>query len=290
MKILITENQYKLLLEQYEGGQILDNLKNYYKNNMEFKEYPKPIPYQKEVEDIQSGLLFLGYSLSNWGIDGKFGPETTQAVIDFQKKEGLEPTGKFSKIELKKFIDTLESKSFSESNLSNIQKVRTDGGIVIENPGVNVQKYPSNLVEQFKNIAGEHYNEFVSGVKSIGLDPIIAIRQLYTESGFSPDVINCSRKSSAGAMGLAQFMPSTWKSYGQGSPCDIGNALNAYIKLMKDLLNQFPGRPDIAVAAYNSGPAKSAYKNALKNELAFTSLKGRIPNETYKYSSTIFQA
>lgn len=59
---------------------------------------------------------------------------------------------------------------------------------------------------------------------------------------------------------------------------------------MKVLLNKFPGRPDIAVASYNSSPNLSIYKKALENDWDFTELKGEIPNETYKYASTIFQS
>ena len=161
---------------------------------------------------------------------------------------------------------------------------------VITNPGVQVVNYPGDLVDRFKKIAGDDYDKFISGCNSIGLDPIIAIRQLYTESGFLPSNVNCSTKSRKGAMGIAQFMPDTWRQYGQGSPCNVSNSLEAYIKLMGDNLKRFPGRPDIAVAAYNSGPNFEIYKKALNNELPFTDLKGRIPNETYKYSSSIFQA
>ena len=90
-------------------------------------------------------------------------------------------------------------------------------------------------------------------------------------------------------MGIAQFMPGTWPSYGKGSPCDIKNSLAAYIKFMDVLLKRFPGRPDIAVASYNSGPNLKIYKHALDNNISFTDLKGRIPSESYRYSASIFQ-
>lgn len=278
------------------GENILERIKNYISDNKNFKFSDNQSPiYQKEVEDLQIALQFLGFSLPKWGVDGKFGPETKKAVIEFQKSSDLDLTGKFEKEDLQKLYSTLKDKNFEESDLSKIEKTksenfRSSSDMVINNPGVSLVKYPSNLMEKFREIAGDDYDEFISGCNSIGLNPEIAVRQLYTESGFSPNVINCSRKSVAGAMGIAQFMPDTWKSYGIGSPCNVSDSLKAYIKLMGDNLKRFPGRPDIAVAAYNSGPNLKAYSNALKNELDFTDLKGRIPNESYKYSASIFQA
>lgn len=162
--------------------------------------------------------------------------------------------------------------------------------MVIDNPGVSVKKYPSDLEQKMKNVVGDDvFDEFVSNLKTIGLDKTIAMRQLYSESAFSPDVVKCKRKSSAGAQGIAQFMPGTWPSYGTGSPCDPKQALKAYVKFMGKLMEMFPGRIDLAIAGYNSGPYKSAYKQALKNKTPFTNLKGKIPTESYTYASSILQ-
>jgi len=207
-----------------------------------------------DFEKINNTLQLLGLSLPQLGFDNTFDSYT--------KKTSEKPEPKI------------------KSDLKNN---------IITNSGVNLVKYPSDMVEQFKKIVGRDYDDFVESCKSIGLDPIIAIRQLYTESGFRREVINCSKKSKAGAMGIAQFMPGTWPSYGKGSPCDVKNSLDAYIKFMDVLLKRFPGRPDIAVASYNSGPNLKIYKHALDNDIPFTDLKGRIPSESYKYSASIFQ-
>ena len=39
--------------------------------------------YSKMVENIQAALVFLGYKLPKWGIDGYFGPETAAAIQKF---------------------------------------------------------------------------------------------------------------------------------------------------------------------------------------------------------------
>lgn len=73
--------------------------------------------------------------------------------------------------------------------------------------------------------------------------------QLMAESGFDPNA-----GSSAGAQGIAQFMPSTAASYGLANPFDPEEAIEAEAHLMSDLIGQF-GSPELALAAYNAGPA-----------------------------------
>ena len=69
------------------------------------------------------------------------------------------------------------------------------------------------------------------------------------ESGFDPNV-----GSPAGAQGIAQFMPGTAASYGLTNPYDPVAAIDAEAHLMSDLIAQF-GSPELALAAYNAGPA-----------------------------------
>ena len=71
--------------------------------------------------------------------------------------------------------------------------------------------------------------------------------QLYAESGFNPFAV-----SSAGAQGIAQFMPGTGRSYGLTNPFDAAASIDAQAHLMRDLLRQFASVP-LALAAYNAG-------------------------------------
>ena len=73
--------------------------------------------------------------------------------------------------------------------------------------------------------------------------------QLMAESGFDPYA-----GSPAGAQGIAQFIPSTAASYGLRDPFDPAEAIDAEAHLMSDLLHKF-GSPQLALAAYNAGPA-----------------------------------
>ena len=74
--------------------------------------------------------------------------------------------------------------------------------------------------------------------------------QLLAESNFNPFAV-----SPAGAAGIAQFMPGTAAAYGLADPFDARAAIDAQAHLMADLLEQFGGRTDLALAAYNAGPA-----------------------------------
>ncbi len=73
--------------------------------------------------------------------------------------------------------------------------------------------------------------------------------QLMAESNFNPFAV-----SPAGAEGIAQFMPGTAASYGLVDPFDPVEAIDAQAHLMSDLIRQF-GSPELALAAYNAGPA-----------------------------------
>ncbi len=73
--------------------------------------------------------------------------------------------------------------------------------------------------------------------------------QLMAESNFDPYA-----GSPAGAQGIAQFIPSTAAAYGLRDPFDPEEAIDAEAHLMSDLIRKF-GSPELALAAYNAGPA-----------------------------------
>ena len=79
------------------------------------------------------------------------------------------------------------------------------------------------------------------------VSPGLLAAQLMAESGFNPRAV-----SPAGALGIAQFMPSTARSYGLRDPFDPVAAIDAQAHLMSDLLRQFHSVP-LALAAYNAG-------------------------------------
>jgi hypothetical protein len=104
------------------------------------------------------------------------------------------------------------------------------------------QSLPAFVPAQFRQTilrAGAKWN----------VSPALLAGQLMAESGFDPNV-----GSPAGAKGIAEFMPSTAAAYGLRNPYDPEEAIDAEAHLMADLLRQF-GSPELALAAYNAGPA-----------------------------------
>jgi Transglycosylase SLT domain/NlpC/P60 family len=81
-----------------------------------------------------------------------------------------------------------------------------------------------------------------------GVDPGIFERQINQESGFNPKAV-----SSAGAQGIAQFMPATARGVGLADPFEPYSALDAAARHMRENLDANGGRYDLALAAYNAG-------------------------------------
>jgi hypothetical protein len=100
------------------------------------------------------------------------------------------------------------------------------------------------------------------------------IRLLFQESGFQPGIV-----SSAGAEGIAQFMPETSASEGLHNPFDPLQAIPASARFLHKLLAQF-GNLGLAAAAYNAGPKRVQDWLASKG-------KGRLPDETQGYVKTV---
>ncbi len=100
------------------------------------------------------------------------------------------------------------------------------------------------------------------------------IRLLFQESRFNPAVI-----STAGAQGIAQFMPETATDMGLVNPFDPAQAIPASARLLNSLLRQF-GNLGLAAAAYNAGPKRVIDWLSSKG-------KGKLPEETQGYVKII---
>lgn len=108
-------------------GEKLQNLKDSNKDFKNLKSEFESIPYDKDVETIQTALQILGFSLPKWGIDGKFGNETEQAVRDFQSSVGLDETGLVGKKEIDKLILNSVKVVLGDKDIINkLQKTKTE--------------------------------------------------------------------------------------------------------------------------------------------------------------------
>lgn len=87
-----------------------------------------------------------------------------------------------------------------------------------------------------------------------GLDPGIFIAQLNQESGFNPKAKN----PKSGAIGIAQFMPSTAKGMGFTAGVDPLRDIRMAAKYMKAKLKMYNGDYRLALASYNAGSGNVA--------------------------------
>ena len=101
-----------------------------------------------------------------------------------------------------------------------------------------------------------------------GLPPSFLTRLIWQESSFRPNAV-----SSAGAQGIAQFMPGTAGERGLGDPFDPEQAIPKAAEFLAELRQRF-GNLGLAAAAYNGGPTR------VDNWLAG---KGGLPFETQNY-------
>lgn len=82
-----------------------------------------------------------------------------------------------------------------------------------------------------------------------GVDPALFTALVHAESAFNPQA-----RSHAGAMGLTQLMPGTARGLGVTDPWDPKQNLDGGAKYLSQMLRQFDGDVNLALAAYNAGP------------------------------------
>ena len=88
----------------------------------------------------------------------------------------------------------------------------------------------------------------VESAQRYGIDTRLLWTLCFVESRFKVDAV-----SPKGARGPMQFMPDTAARYGLINPHDPKAAIDAAAQYLRDLLQKFGGRIDLALAAYNSG-------------------------------------
>lgn len=124
------------------------------------------------------------------------------------------------------------------------------------NKGGNVKKYVDLITKE---------------AEKNDLNPILFANQLFRESaGFRSSVVSGKTNSPAGAVGIAQFLPSTAKRLYGASVKDLKDwrkAIPLAAQHMKNLKKQFYNDQILAMITYNGGEAKD------KNPVSFVKRK-----------------
>lgn len=126
--------------------------------------------------------------------------------------------------------------------------VNAEGRKVIYNeaPAQRARRYSNRLVEIPESTI-EICIDRHSADQS--LDPKLVRAMIQIESGY-----NHRARSHKGAMGLMQLMPGTASLYRVEDPYDPDENVRGGTSYLRHLVDRFPGRLDLAVAAYNAGP------------------------------------
>lgn len=115
-------------------------------------------------------------------------------------------------------------------------------------------------------------DEISLAAKTYRLPRQFLLRLIWQESRFNPQAV-----SSAGAQGIAQFMPATAQWRGLDDPFDLSLSIQHSGRWLGELRQQF-GNLGLAAAAYNAGPGR------VQDWLAGTS---GLPEETRAYVQVV---
>ena len=136
-----------------------------------------------------------------------------------------------------------------------------NGNLVLSNRSkdgaVGVRSYPVPQAEKvratrfaaterlrpYEDLIAEHS-------RSNGVRPDLVRAVVQVESAFNPFAT-----SPKGAMGLMQLMPATARQYGVSNPFNPAENVRAGVAYLRGLLDRYQGDEELALAAYNAGPA-----------------------------------
>jgi soluble lytic murein transglycosylase-like protein len=116
-------------------------------------------------------------------------------------------------------------------------------------PSVADAAYAPSLPGAASGESGEYESLIDQAASRNGLDPAVLHGLIQQESGFDP-----SATSSAGAAGLTQLMPGTASSLGVANPMNPAESIEGGARYLGQLMSQFGGNAEDALAAYNAGP------------------------------------
>lgn len=205
---------------------------------------------KKAYKDLDDSQIFLAYILMNAAHNYA---DNNGVLKLIEEATGFDNLAEFVK-EQKKLNNNTENSVFvysdyTDQGLRNVNNLpakflsSSTYGQSLLNPEISiaVRKDPQKL---------QYLDWIYDAAKQNNLDPNLFANQIWAESNFRPSV-----KSGVGAIGIAQFMPSTGKLYGlsEADLLDPEKSIYASARHMKDLTDKFGGNQVLALAGYNGG-------------------------------------
>jgi soluble lytic murein transglycosylase-like protein len=117
-------------------------------------------------------------------------------------------------------------------------------------PAATAASMPANAAAASASSPSTPYDGAIAQAAArYNLDPAVLHGLIQQESGFDPN-----SRSSAGALGLTQLMPGTASSLGVANPLDPVQSIEGGARYLSQMMSQFGGDTEKALAAYNAGP------------------------------------
>lgn len=125
-----------------------------------------------------------------------------------------------------------------------------------DNARVDVAPVVADYFDMSSNFKRNEYPKYAAAIEAAevgqGIPHDLLAALLFRESSYLPEIIDGRRKSSAGALGIGQFMPATAAEM-RINPLDPAEAIPGAAKYLRQMFNIFGNWRD-ALGAYNAGP------------------------------------
>ena len=160
---------------------------------------------------------------------------------------------------------------YAENDGGLLQSLNDAAASVSETLG-DIVKFNSGWSES--KIPPEYLAAIRTAERANGIPHNILARLLYQESRWRPEIVSGAMKSSAGAIGIAQFLPATAKEYGV-NPYNAFESIAGAGRYLARLYKSF-GNWTEALAAYNWGQGNVRRKGLANAPLETRNYYGQI--------------
>jgi soluble lytic murein transglycosylase-like protein len=135
---------------------------------------------------------------------------------------------------------------------ADVLEIGADGGVTVYNPMVFTGEMAAPVPAPVLAMPTDHdmlAPLLADSAERNGVAPALVEAVAYVESRFDPNAI-----SRAGAVGPMQLMPQTARELAV-DPADVAQNIDGGARYLRQMIDQFGGDVNLALAAYNAGPA-----------------------------------